>query len=158
MKNNVKLMCVALILSTTTMAQQAKTTPVAEAQKSAITDKNGVVTNSGTAKITFPPTVWTKNPRTVNITILGTTEGGVVLETSTGVKLLVTSENKATPLEATKKFTPVKPVPSGAIVYTMIGTADDGTQVWAGPDGKGCTLDVAKGKMVDHVGHVTLLK
>jgi hypothetical protein len=157
MKKNVKLMCVALVLSTTTMAQQAKTAPVAEAQKSAKSDKTGGVTNS-VAKITFPPTVWTKNPRSANITILGTTEGGVVLETYTGAKLLVGADNNATPLEATKKWTPVKPIPSGPIVYKMIGTTDDGAQVWAGPDGKSCTLDVAKGQMVDYVGHVTLLK
>jgi hypothetical protein len=110
------------------------------------------------AKITFPPTVWTKTPRNQSITILGTTEGGVVLETNTGAKLLVGADNNATPIEATKKWTPVKPIPSGSVVFTLIGTTDDGAQVWAGSDGKSCTLDVAKGAMVDYVGHVTLLK
>jgi hypothetical protein len=190
MKKNVKLMCVALILSTTIMAQQIqkvkdsiKASPPSSAKGKAgggipaycpyclktvdhtemaahqetCASKPKTEAPKKTAKITFPPNAFS-SPQSKTITILGTTEEGVVIETDKGVKLLVAAENNATPVEANKRWTPIVPRPRDPIVYKMIGTTDDGTQVWAGPDGKGCTLDVAKGKMVDYIGHVTLLR
>ncbi len=139
-------MCVALLLSTTTMAQQVKTEPSAQTQR------------RGT-KITFPPNCFTST-KNQTITIVGTTDNGVVVETDKGVKLLLNKDNTVTPLENLKSTKPpkIKIIRLELPPYRVIGTTDDGTQVWAGPDGKGCTLDVAKGTMVEYVGHVTLLK
>jgi hypothetical protein len=144
MKKIVKLTCVALILSATANAQQAKKTEAAaQPAPAAFKIKPRL--------IPWPP----KDKK--GIIIVGTTDGGTVVE-SDGVKLLVGTDNQVTPLENIKRSVPIKNKPPVPIVYKLVGTGDNGVDVWAGPDGKSCTLDIAKGTMVDYVGHVTLLK
>jgi hypothetical protein len=140
MKKNVKLMCVALVLSTTTMAQQAKTEPAAQEQATA---KRGT-------KIVFPPNsivekiVWPMGNRSA--TVVGTTDEGVVIENAAGQNILINKDNKATILESSARWTPVVPKPKDPIVYKLVGTAENGNAVWEGPDGKSCTLDLKTGK------------
>jgi hypothetical protein len=161
MKKNVKLMCVALVLSTTTMAQQAKTATAAQTQKRG-------------SKITFPPNAMAKvktlgdvefvaDLMSNTVTVVGTSEQGLVLETANGEKVLMNSRPKRPPVfipyPSNLRWTPIVPKPSQPVVYKLVGIDDKNNPVWAGPDGKGtCLIDETTGKKVDKTGNVTLLQ
>ncbi len=117
-------------------------------------------------KITFPPNVRSKSIeknklvltelKEVKLNVVGTSEGGVVLENETGEKLILGADNSVTPLESNKRWTPIKTRPKDQL--KLIGTTTTGIAVWAGPDGKGCTIDLKTGKTHNYIGHVTLLR
>jgi hypothetical protein len=162
MKKNVKLMCVALIFSATAIAQQAAKT-IAATTKTAVAEK-----------ITFPPNcftsqsskalkvdkiVWPMGGRVV--TVLGTTETGIILENEKGEKMLLSTDHTITPIvpqERLRVWQLMAQQSSSQLKVKLIGTTDTGEAVWERVDGKGnCTLD-KKGNRVDYIGHVTLLK
>lgn len=159
MKKNVKLMCVALVLSNATMAQQATPTPVAAEQATA---KRGT-------KIVFPPNIMVKvktlgdvelisNLVNTTVNVIGTSKEGLILETKSGEKLL--QKPKGPPrIIRLPNPPPIYYLLKTPVSTKLIGITDEGTAVWAGPDGKGgCTLDKITGKRKDYVGHVTLLR
>jgi hypothetical protein len=164
MKKNLKFMCVALVLSTTTMAQEAKTEPAAQTQK------------RGT-KIVFPPNVMAKvktlgdvelvsDLMNTTVTVIGNSDDGLILKTEKGEKILMNKPRKRPPVfipypppGSILKWTPIAPKSTTPTVYKLVGVDDKNTPVWAGADGKGsCKIDEATGKKNDYVGHVTLLR
>jgi hypothetical protein len=144
MKKTIKLLSLAMVLSSGVMAQVSKTIPPPPIDNEASRPRKPRI-------IRLPDLLKT------TVTVVGTTDAGVVLETQTGEKLLLNADNTITPLE-NKRWTPILRRTQQPAVFKLIGSTDKGAPVWAGPDGTGgCTLD-SKGVKVDYVGHVTLLR
>lgn len=157
-------MCVALTLSTTTMAQQTTPAPVATEQATA---KRGT-------KITFPPNAMAKmktfgdvelvsDLMNTTVTIVGNSEDGVVLETANGEKVLMNRTRKSPPrlirIPPSLRWTPIVPKPTSPTVYTLTGIDEKNNAVWSCPSSKGrCLIDETTGKKVDYIGHVTFLR
>jgi hypothetical protein len=161
MKKKLKLMCVVILLSTTSMAQQTKSEPATQSQK------------RGT-KITFPPNAMAKmnafgdvelvaDLASTSVIVVGNSEQGLILETEKGEKVVMNKTRKTPPrlirIPPSLRWTPIVPKPSTPIKYKLIGIDDKNNAVWESTIKKGrCKIDETTGKTIEYNGHITLLR
>ena len=156
--NKLKLVCLALFITAITFAQ--KPVKNVQANQALKKEKNIREQNLQTVK----DQEITKSLINKTVTVLGTTDEGLAIETENGQQLTV--RRKRPPF-----YIPI-PDPPGSIApkintsniskenktLKLIGTTTDGTPIWENAKGKKCIVESEKGAIVDYVGHVTLLR
>ncbi len=160
MKKTLSLLCAVVIISATSLAQKAQN----------VTETKVVQKGD---KIVFPPNCIAKvkvlggedlvsTLMNTNITILGQSKDGLVIQTENGQNMLLRRKRPPGIIileQPYKALSALSTTPKKAVVYKLIGIDDDNNPIWACPNSKAnWQINHTTGQAVDYVGHVTLLR
>jgi hypothetical protein len=154
----IKVVCLAFFITALTFAQK----PAKRLQAMPAVQKEKIIKEKYVTTVEEQKIIESLKNKT--LTVLGTTDEGMVIETPDGQKITVRHKRPPIyilypPRDKSKTYKlDTSNISEENKIIKLIGTTADGTPIWENTKGKKCIMEAEKGAIVDYVGHVTLLR